>query len=379
MRALAPLALATVLAGPLVAQASEFGTRGFGLPLRPISVRASATGGAFGFFDIESASNPSSFAFVGRSNVSFQTVQTWTSAENPVGTASTRDNRYPGFMVAAPLGGTRLAIAVSASGYTDRNFSLASMDTVILRDEPVETTDTLTSLGGISDLRAAMAWRMSSKVQWGLGLHLLTGSNRITNHRVFSDTTYSGASEHSTISYLSYGLSIGVTARPIPILTLAGMARADTRIRIERDTAQAGRVNLPMTLGAGARLQLGRRLLMAGSATFRNWERSDSGLVALGGLGSRNTTEWDVGFEFIPKPTHPGSHPIRLGMYRSGLPFPLQAGLVQRETGISAGTSLEFAGGRARSDITLSRVWRSGGPDFSERAVMLNAGISIRP
>ena len=379
MRAFLSLTLAVVAAGPLAAQASQFGTRGFGLPLRPISVHAAGTGGSFGLFDAESASNPASFAFVGRSNVAFQTVQTWTSTNNPVGTASTRDNRYPGFIVAAPLGGTRFAVAVSAAGYTDRNFSLASVDTIILRDASVETTDTLTSLGGISDLRGALAWRMSGQVQWGLGLHLLTGSNRITNHRVFADTNYSGATERSTLSYLAHGVSIGVSVRPVPMVTLVGMARADSRMRIERDTSSLGTVRLPMTFGAGARLQLGKRALIAGSAIFRNWDRSDADLRALGGIGSRSTTEWSAGFEFMPNPTRPGVHPIRLGVYRAGLPFPLQSGLSQNETGISAGSSFEFAGGRARGDVAVSRVWRSGGPDFSEHAVLLNAGISIRP
>jgi len=379
MRSLCSLALAVVLAGPLAAQASQFGTRGFGLPLRPISVHAAGTGGSFGFFDVESASNPASFALVGRPNVAFQTVQTWTSAENPVGTANTRDNRYPGFMVAAPLGGTPFVVAISAAGYTDRNFSLASVDTIILRDEPVETTDTLTSLGGISDLRAAIAWRMSGKLQLGLGLHILTGSNRITNHRVFADSNYSGASERSTLSYLSHGISFGVTARPIPVLTLTGTARADSRMQIERDTSSIGSVRLPLTLGAGARIQLGKRTLVAASATFRNWDRSDPDLREMGGLGSRNTTEWSAGFEFIPNPTRPGTHPIRVGVYRSGIPFSLQDGLNQTEKGVSAGTAFEFAGGRARGDIALSRVWRSGGPGFSERAFLLNAGISIRP
>jgi hypothetical protein len=370
------LVLGTV---PLGAQSSQFGTRGFGLPLRPLSVRATGTGGSFGLFDHESATNPSSIGLVARVNATFQTVQTWTSTENPVGTASTRDNRNPGFTVQAPVGGSPLVLAISATGYMDRNFSLASRDTIVLRDAPVEVLDTITSLGGISDIRAAVAWRQSRNIQWGLALHLLTGSNRITSHRVFSDTAYSGASERATLSYLSYGLSAGVTARLVAPLTLAATIRADDRMRIQRDTVNTGKVRLPLTLGAGARLQLGRRLLLAGSTTFRNWSRSDADLVALGGLGSTNTTEWSAGLEFTPDPNRPGKRPIRLGGYRSSLPFPLQPGQHQTETGISAGTSLEFAGGRARGDLALTRAWRSGGPDISERAVLLNLGISIRP
>ena len=379
MRALRIVPLLLLGAAPLAAQSSLFGTRGFGLPLRPISVRAFATGGSFGLFDYESSLNPSSFALIGRVNATFQTVQTWTRSENPLGTASTRDNRYPGFTVTTPVGGVPLAIAVSAAGYTDRNFSLASVDTVILRDVPVEARDTITSLGGISDLRLAVAWRQSGSIHWGLGLHLLTGSNRITSHRVFADSSYVGASERSTLSYLSSGVSLGVTVRVNTPLTLAGMIRADNSIRIERDTSRVANVRLPLTASGGARLLLGKRALIAGSVLFRTWSRSDSALVALGGVGSRNTLEWNAGFEFTPDPNRPGRRPVRLGFYRAELPFPVQSGRKSSETGVSAGSSLEFAGGRARGDFTLSRVWRNGGEGFSERAILLNVGISLRP
>ena len=377
--ALASLGVLAGIPGSLGAQSSQFGTRGFGLPLRPISVRAAGTGGSFGLFDGESALNPASFGLSSRVNATFQTVQTWTSAENPIGTASTRDNRFPGFSVTAPVGGVPLVLSISASGYTDRNFALASRDTLILRDEPVEVLDTIRSFGGISDIRAAVAWRQSPQVQWGLGLHLLTGSNRINSHRVFSDTTFTGATEINTLSYLSYGVSVGITVRPVSPLTLAGMVRVDDEMRVERDTTPLGTVRLPMTLAGGGRLQLGARMLVAGSAQYRNWSRSEPDLLALGGVGSRNTLEWNAGFEFTPDPARPGNVPLRFGVYRAELPFAIQTGIVGAETGVSAGSAVEFAAGRARADLTLTRAWRSGGGGFSERAILLNAGVSIRP
>ena len=165
-------------ASPLAAQSSQFGVRGLGLPLRPLSVRATGTGGGFAMFDTESSFNPGSLGQIGFTSASFQTIQSWRRSESPAGSASARDNRYPGIFVAGPIGGTRLAISLSASGYTDRNFSIASRDTLILRDVPVETTDTLRSLGGVSDVRAGIAWNGSPKLQIGVGIHLLTGSNQ---------------------------------------------------------------------------------------------------------------------------------------------------------------------------------------------------------
>ncbi|HEV8597987.1 MAG TPA: hypothetical protein VGQ69_01350 [Gemmatimonadales bacterium] len=365
--------------GVAAAQSSQFGARGLGLPLRPFSVRASATGGAFGLFDAESALNPASIGLLARLNASFQTVQSWRHSENPAGSASARDNRYPGVFVAGPLGGTRFALALSASGYTDRNFSLVSQDTVVLRGVPVGVTDTLGSQGGISDLRLAIAWRQSQKVQWGLGIHLLTGSNRITSHRVFSDTAYAGVSENNTVSYLGFGASAGIVARVGRMVTLAGMLRAEDHMHVQRDTSRFGDTKLPLTASGGIRVLLGERVQLSGSALFRNWSVADADLVAQGGVGSVNTTEFSGGVEILTNARRPSQLPIRMGAFHARLPFPLQRGENVSETGISLGSGLRFGGDRAGLEAALARVWRKGAPGFSEHATLLTLGISLRP
>jgi hypothetical protein len=371
--------LLILAATPLAAQSSQFGVRGLGLPMRPISVRATGTGGGFGFFDAESSLNPASFGLLSFTTASFQTVQSWRRSVSPIGTATARDNRYPGAFVAGPIGGTSFAISLSASGYTDRNFSLASRDTLIIRDVPVETTDTLRSLGGVSDVRAALAWRASRNLQIGLGIHLLTGSNRITSTRRFSDTSYAGAAEQFTYSYLGAGISGGVVARLGRVITLAGLIRADDKLHVERDSARVGTTKLPVTVGGAVRLSFGDQLQIAGSGLYKSWSAADEDLVEQGGVGSTNTTEFSVGAEFLKDPRRPNNLPLRLGFYTARLPFPLKRGDDVRETGISIGTSKRFVGDRAGFDLALSRVWRKGGEGFSERATLLTVGISVRP
>jgi hypothetical protein len=371
--------LACGAAAPAAAQSSQFGARGFGLPLRPFSVRATGTSGAFGLFDGESALNPASIGLVGRLSATFQTVQGWRHSVNPAGSASARDNRYPGFFVSGPLGGTAFSLALSASGYTDRNFSLASQDTVMPRGVPVGVTDTLSSQGGISDLRLAVAWRQSRSVQWGLGLHLLTGSNRISSHRVFSDTAYAGVSESNTVSYLGFGASAGVVARIGKLVTVAGMVRADDHMHVQRDTLRLGNTKLPLTVSGGLRLQLGERVQVSGSGLFRNWSVADADLVAQGGIGSVNTTEFAGGVEILTNLRRPSQQPIRLGVFHARLPFPLRRGEDVDETGISIGSGLRFGADRAGLDVALARVWRKGAPGFTERATLLTLGVSLRP
>jgi hypothetical protein len=367
------------LTSSVAAQSSQFGARGLGLPLRPLSVRATATGGGFGLFDAESALNPASIGLVGRLSASFQSVQNWRRSVNPAGSASARDNRYPGIFVSGPLGGTPFSLALSASGYADRNFSLASQDSVILRGVPVGVTDTLGSQGGISDLRLAIAWRQSRNVQWGLGLHLLTGSNRITSHRVFSDTAYAGVSESNTVSYLGVGASAGVMARIGKVVTLAGMLRAEDHMHVQRDTTRFGSTKLPLTLSGGVRLQLGERVLVGGSALFRNWSVADADLVEQGGVGSVNTTEFNAGIEIITNSKRPLQRPIRLGAFHARLPFPLRRDEDVDETGISIGSGLRFGADRAGFDFAVARVWRKGAPGFTEQATLVTVGVSLRP
>jgi hypothetical protein len=371
--------LAVLAAGPLAAQSSQFGVRGLGVPMRPISVRSTGSGGAFSLFDPESAFNPASIGVISYLSASFQTVQNWRRSESPAGNANARDNRYPGIFAAGPVSGTKLAISLSVSGYTDRNFVLASNDTLTLRGVPVEVFDTLNSQGGLSDLRAALAWRQSRAVQWGLGIHMITGSNRILSQRAFGDTAYVSAQERFTFSYLGFGVSGGVVARVGKYLTLGGMARVDSRLKVERDSAAFGNTKLPMTLSGGARLQLGDRTLVSGSATYRNWSRANDDLISQGGVGSVNTTEFAGGIEYLPDPKRPTKHPIRLGFRHATLPFPLRTGDNPSETGVSVGTSFRFVADRAGLDLALQRIWRTAGAGFKERATLLTIGVSVRP
>jgi hypothetical protein len=347
--------------------------------MRPFSVRSTGTGGSFGLFDSESSFNPASIGMVSFTSASFQSVQSWRRSVSPAGVSTASDNRYPGIFVAGPIGGTPFAISLSSSGYTDRNFSIASRDTLILRGVPVETIDTLNSLGGVSDVRAGIAWRGSTRLQVGLGIHLLTGSNRISSTRRFSDTAYAGAAEQTTLSYLGTGVSAGVMARLGRALTLAGMVRADEKLRVERDSTRVGTTKLPVTVSGGARLQFGDQLQLAGSATYRSWSSADGDIVAQGGIGSVSTTEVNVGFEYLRDPRRPNNLPLRVGFYRARLPFPVVRGQNINETGISIGTSKRFVGERAGFDLALGRVWRKGGTGFSERATLLTVGISVRP
>lgn len=376
---LAIIGLLLTGASTLAAQSSQFGVRGLGLPVRPLSPRAVATGGAFGMFDLESSQNPASIAGVLQFTSLLTSAQNFRTSTNPYGTATARDNRYPQIMVTGPVGGTRVSASVSMSGYTDRNFSLGTADTIQLRGAPVGVFDTLSSRGGLSDLRVAGAWQISKSVSFGVGLHAITGSNRIDNRRHFADSTYAVAVEQSQLSYLGLGISTGITIRVAPRLSIAGTYRNDGHLTIDRDSSRIARTDLPSSYGAAVRWQPSMKVAWAASYQAKQWSSSSRDIVAQGGVGADNVYEVATGFEFLRDSKNPSQKPFRIGGHYATLPFPIRAGSQPHEVGIAVGTGLRFVGGRGGFDVALERNWRSDGTGYKEHATVFTFGISIRP
>jgi hypothetical protein len=360
-------------------QSSQFGVSGLGLPVRPFSPRAIATGGGFGLFDVESSLNPASIGGIIQFTALLTTTQNFRSSTNPFGSSSGRDARFPQVIAAGPIGGTRLAVAFSASGYTDRSFALGTQDSIDLRGQRVGVFDTLSSRGGLTDLRGAVAWNLSRTFQLGLGLHAITGTNRVENRRTFSDSSYVPAVERADISYLGMGVSGGFTWRVVPRLTLAGMYRNDGHLNVERDSIRIGRTDLPQAISVGVRFQPTLKLGLAGSYTRRNWSSADDDLKAQGGLGSDNVYEIAGGLELLRDPKNPTRRPWRLGAHYETLPFPVQVGRQPHQFGVALGTGVRFTQGRGGFDVALEQLWRSDGGAFTEHATVVTIGVSIRP
>lgn len=373
------LALALVAGAPaaLAGQASQFGVRALGLPSLPQSARSHGTAGALGFFDPESAINPASLRGVSRSMASFNLLQSWRTSENPFGRTTGNDSQFPLFFAAGPIG-SRLVGSVSASVYSDRTFGLALEDSLVLRDVPVVASDTVLSRGGISDLRAGLAYRIGPRAAVGLGLHILTGTNRIEFRRTFSDSNYASVRLRNELSFAGFGVSLGALVEPVVGLQLAAFARLDGDLSLDRDTTDIGDLNLPRSLGAGVRWQAARGLVIAGHVLTQTWSRLDADLKARGGVGAVNTVAVAGGLEWFRSATRPGRLPIRAGVRWGRLPFPVEDGAEGgSELAIALGTGFRFAGDRGSVDLAVERIWRDEGV-FRERAFALKLGIGIR-
>ena len=164
----------------------------------------------------------------------FNITPEWRRWESPAGDASLQDTRFPLLLVGGPLPHRSVWLGISFSSYVDRDYRLASLDTISIRSVPVGVTDTLSSTGGLDDLRFAAAIRPGDGWTLGAGFHVITGSNRLESHRVFADTLFLPIRQTSELSYAGVGFSLGAARRVGSKLTLAALLRSDGHANVDR-------------------------------------------------------------------------------------------------------------------------------------------------
>ncbi len=372
--------MSLLIPGVAVAQSSQFGVRGLGAPGRWLSARGISTAGAFALFDPESSINPASLSATPTLTTTFTAVQDFRHVENPAGEESVRESRFPQLTIAGPIKRFPMALGLSFSNYTSRDFTLASSDTILLRDVDVPVSDTFASRGGLSDLRAAASYALQGGWIVGASFHVLTGTNRLSSVRDFGDpdSAYQTARQSSEISYAGVGLDVGVIRNFGPDFAVAAVARSDGRALIDRDSTRVARVDLPYTFGVGFRWKPVPKLELATQGIYRTWSGANSDLIEQGGTGAENTFQVAFGGELTPDIRRPYRRPIRFGARYGTLPFPLVPGEQPKEFGLSLGSGARFAQQRAGVDLGLEYVRRSAGA-YKERAFLVTLGISVRP
>lgn len=373
--------VAAMVAMPTLAasQSSQFGIRGLGIPTRPISARAAATGGSFALFEAESGVNPAAITGAQSLQATFNVLPNTRTSTNPGGEGSANTVRFPYTAIVNRIKNTNVYISAGVGTYADRDYSISTSDTTVINGEPVGYDDKLTSKGGVADIRLAAGYRPSPIWAMGLGLHFITGSSRMELRRDFSDSTFSAVSQRSEISYNAIGISVGTVYRRTPKLLLAGTLRVNGQADVDRDSIDAFKVDLPWSVSVGAQYTLSRRATLAVLGEFDGWSAANDDLVAVGGVGAEDTWRAAAGAEVVTSESTPTKFPLRLGVRAGSLPFPLSPGVQASEFGVSTGTGLRIAKGRGSLDLSLERVWRSDDADFSETAWILGVAVTVRP
>ena len=373
------LAAATLLRPPEAAgQASILEIRGLGLPGRYSSARAWAMEGSLAQFDPESALNPASVVGLISPTIALNVLPESRSVQVPGGDASLQDVQFPLVLFGGPVRSTPLHLAINYDNYTDRNASLASVDTLVLQGAQVVAYDTVTGKGGLNEIRFAAGWAAGTKWAFGAAIHVITGSVRVSARRWLSDTNYLPSRQFAEFSYGGLGFSAGV-GRQLGPVAVAAFLRSDTHASVQLQSTTLYNVDLPFTFGAAVQVRPTRKTQVTGQGLFRTWSAANSDLLARGGTGSSNTLDVSLGIEQATSSKRPYQAPIRLGFRYATLPFVLVTGQKATEYDVSLGSGLRFSRGHAGIDIGLEYAWRQEASEFRERALLLIVGVTVRP
>ena len=370
------VAVVAARASDLVAQESVFGIRGLGFLDRPVSARSAGMGGGEAIFDGSSALSPASLA-------AWHGLAGWAvaagsqrSVDVGTGTTSLTSMRFPIFGFAASIG-SRLVVGISASDYLNRNWDVQRTDTVTPRDSAVPVTDRTRSIGGVTDIRFAAAYRVSSRIALGVGLHVLAGAATTAVERDFpNDSAYSTFAQVSETDYHGLGVSLGLFVTPVPRVLFGASARFNGRLSAQNPSASA-RVRLPTELGVGIYLAALDGVTVASTVTHANWSVAAADLQAAGQAPSRDVWGVAIGVDVALLKMFGQVTPVRAGYRWRQLPFLVGTDALS-EHGISGGISFGMAGGRANLDVALEGGSRTAGA-LTERFTTMLVGISIFP
>jgi hypothetical protein len=351
-------------AGRLAAQDSQFGIRGLGTPGKWESVRARSAGGAFAPFDPFSPLIDASLVDVRHMSASVTTGTSWRNIDAN-GTESTlRGTRFPALVLAGPVT-ARIVVGGGFTTYLDRTFGVILHDTIDVRGVPQPITDEITSDGAVSDLRFAVAARVTNHLAFGLGIHRLTGSTRVSATRTFADTiNYRTSNIRNEVAYGGTGGSASLLFDATSDLRISGWFRADSKLRADLGGRTVAENDLPLNYGAGIQWRAGAQAIVAGTVSWQNWSTT-------GVANSHDTFNWSVGTEIGGTRS-----PFRFGVRGGRLPFGV--GQAPTEIGYSAGLGRQFSGGRGRLDLGLERLDRKG-TGLTERVWTFLLGVTVRP
>lgn len=359
------------------AQNSVYGVLGIGFPGRSVSTRARATGGGISAFDARSPLSPAPVAGFRRITVLGEVgTSLWNYAAGDTTVDGLSQTRSPLGMLGGWFRGTPISFALSYTTYAERTWNMVTQDSIVIRDEPMAVQDVIQSDGGINDIRAALAYRLSSRLSVGAGFHLLSGSSQLTTERNFSSPNYIPFLERNEITYSGIGVSAGIVATVNSRLTVSLAFRADDELRIAVDSGSVSRFNLPHTYIGGVVLSPVPAIRLASTVVRKTWSYISEDLGQIGGANAFDT--WDVGTGLeiggTPETT---KIPLLLGFRYAQLPFSPNSEQ-PREYGFSGGSTLGLAADRVLFDFAVERIFRSGG-GAEERSWFLTFALTVRP
>lgn len=353
-RRLSPLivALAALLpAEGLAQQLNLLGTAGLGRRVLPLDARARGMGGAGTALHggNMAALNPASAIRFNTSGIwaTYTPERRTASGQLASGTFDTED--VPLVRLVFPFG-DRFAASITAGSYLDQDWGYQFIDTLQLTNADVAFQETRTADGGVTQFRLEMAALVGEGWSLGGGLLVYSGESRRKVSRVFEvGSGFNEYNSNTAINYEGWGLSLGGEVQLIPelILGVAGTWGADLWAAND-STGQGLGVKLPITLDAGASLQLTNSFVLALAAGWEGWSTTAKDLP---NATASDTYRFAGGMELALVRTERTQLMFRGGAYTGRLPFEVQSEPVG-ERALTLGFGLSLIGGRARIETS---------------------------
>lgn len=350
--------------------------QGFGYPAGGLSASAQSTGGGFSQFDYASTRNPSALLGWGTPGMYVQYDPEFRTVSSDGKSDHTTTVRFP-MMMAAMRFGPRVMAAVSANTFLDRTFATIVRNTQVVGSDSIGYDESVVSAGAINDLRLAAGISLSDAFSIGIGIHGLTGENRLSLVRTYDDTlTYGTLIRRLTLSYLGNAVSLGATWRPTRTLALGASTRFGGKLDMRVGDSIATHGYVPDEYGVAVRYDGLPGASLGLSLDHTSWTRMDE--LSSATLYTRDTWDLGVGVELAGPRMNTVPVLVHLGFRNRDLPFSITPAAVKENT-ISAGVSLPIGGPRTVFDFGLRRAQRSGEAGVSEHAWIISAGLTVRP
>ena len=366
--------VASVTASPLAAQGA-LSLQGFGYPQGQLSTRAQGTAGALGETDAASPLNPAALHGSGRTFFTFQIDPEFRSIEVGGRAVNTNVARFPLIAVGASVF-SRGFVGVSFSTLLDRSWDAAYDDSVLVGGQKVRSKVSTSVRGAISDGRLAFAWQFSDKLQAGAAFHVISGANRMTLARAFTDSlTFGPLTQNTTLSYGGAAVSAGILALPLPHVAVAASLRLGGGLSTRYDDTLATSGHVPNRYGLSVLYDGIPGSQIAVRVSRDQWSRLRS--LGSASLMVNDATDVSAGLDVAGPKMRGLPTQFRLGARMRDLPFGW-TGHVVKENSFAVGGQLPLARGWASVDVALQRAVRTAG-GVSEHATSLSIGLTVRP
>lgn len=369
-----PLAVLLALALPAgLAAQGTVSAQGLGYPPGQLSTTALSTGGALAGFDPATPRNPASISHAGTTVIfAHYAPETRRVSVSGGGSGDSRVERFPLFGAILPAG-ARGAVGIAASTLLDRSWT-TSRALGGTPDAPA-IVESFQSRGSLTDVRLAGGWRFSTQLQAGLGVHALTGSNRITLTRV--DPAEGGITfeQIDELGFTGTAISAGAIWSPAQTVSVEASGQLGGKLRARQDDRTVASAKAPAQAGGSVRYMGIPGAAVAVRAEWQRW--SDLEALGTAQFDARDTWSYGLGADIEGPRLLGTSLALRVGAQWRDLPF-VVLGEQPTERSVSGGLGVPLARGRVLLDLGVRRSNRDAG-DASESGWTFGAGLTVRP